>query len=171
MRRPFLALMVTAATPAGATGMIAPLALQAQVEAFAGQPALVDPRLLLPACRRPAMAFAAGGRSVVVDCPAPVWRVFIPVGSAVAAAPPAAAPPLQYGSDPSAPPAIRRGDRVTVEVDGAGFSVGMEAVAEADARDGRVSLRPLNGGRRLVGFIGDDGRVTIRGLNAMVNGR
>jgi flagella basal body P-ring formation protein FlgA len=68
-------------------------------------------------------------------------------------------------------PVIRRGDRVVVEVAGDGFTVGLEAVAEADSRGNRVTLRPVNGGRRLVGQVAPDGRVHIRGLNSMVNGR
>lgn len=139
--------------------MMAPADLQAQVAAFAGAPAVVDPRLLLPACAQPEMAYAAGGRSVVVTCAVPAWRVFVPLNAAVPAAVAAAAP------------LIRRGDRVVVEVEGAGFVVGMEAVAEGDAREGRVALRPVNGGRRLTGMVDAEGRVKIRGLNAMVNGR
>ena len=135
--------MLVSAAPA----MMAPLVLQAQVEAFAGVPAMVDARLLLPACARPEMAFAAGGRSVMVRCAEPAWQVFVPVKAA----------PLMAAAVEA--PLVRRGDRVMVEVEGAGFVVGMEAVAEADARDGRVALRPLNGGRRLVGMVDSEGRV------------
>jgi flagella basal body P-ring formation protein FlgA len=154
--------------PVGATAteLLQPAVLQAQVEAFAGGPALVDPRLLLPACPRPEMAFAPGGKSVMVRCAAPEWRVFIPVGSVVSGI----APPEPAGAPPTAP-VIRRGDRVTVEIAGFGFLVSMEATADTDSRDGRVTLRPASGGRRLVGQVSPDGRVTIRGLNPMVNGR
>lgn len=148
-------MMLMAAVPM----MMAPQVLQAQVEAFAGAPAMVDPQLLLPACEQPVMAFAAGGRSVMVQCAMPAWQVFVPVrvqGESVAV---------------REVPLIRRGDRVVVEVEGAGFVVGMEAVAEADARDGRVPLRPVNGGRRLIGMVDAQGGVKIRGLNSMVNGR
>lgn len=151
--------------PAAATELLSPALLQAQVEAFAGGPALVDPRLLLPACRRPDMAFAPGGKSVMVRCASPDWRVFVPVGSVVSAV---AAP---EAARTAAPPMIRRGDRVTVEVSGAGFTVGLDAIADSDSRDSRVALRPANGGRRLVGRVDTDGRVTIHGLNPMVNGR
>ena len=152
----------------GLMGLMAPAVLQSQVEAFSGQAALVDPRLLLPACARPDFAWAMGGRSVMVRCAAPEWRVFVPVmqGGAVAAVMPAFTP----RPDAEAP-AVRRGDRVTLEVDGDGFVIGMEAVAEADARDGRVTLRAASGGRRLTGVVGTDGRVRLRGLSNMVNGR
>lgn len=147
---------------AGAGALMEPAALQARVEAFAGRPALVDPRLLLPECAAPLLAWSAGGRSVDVRCAAPEWRVFVPVaGSGVAVAVAAA---------PDAAPVIRRGDRVVVEAGGEGFVVGLETVAESDSRNGRVALR-APGGRRLVGVVGDDGQVRIHGLKAMVNGR
>lgn len=161
-----MAVAMLMATGAQATELVSPETLKAQVEAFAGVPAIVDPRLLLPACPRAEMAFAAGGDSVLVRCAAPEWRVFIPVGRVVSGMPaPGRAVPVAEA------PAIRRGDRVTVEVAGEGFTVAMEAVAEGDSRDGRVNLRPAAGGRRFIGQVGDDGRVRIRGLNAVVNGR
>ena len=157
----------------GLLGLMAPAVLQSQVEAFSGQAALVDPRLLLPVCARPDFVWAIGGGSVMVRCAAPEWRVFVPVGpglglgSAVAAA---VLPAFTPRPDAEAP-AVRRGDRVTLEVGGDGFVIGMEAVAEADARDGRVTLRAASGGRRLTGVVGADGRVRLRGLSNMVNGR
>ena len=165
---------MTALIPMLAAGaaMIAPAVLQSQVEAFSGQAAVVDPRLLLPACARPGFGWAPGGRSVLVNCAVPAWRVFVPVGEA------APLPPMTQRPEAGAP-AVRRGDRVTVEVGGAGFVIGMEAVAEGDARDGRVALRGANGGRRLTGIIGADGHVRLReqrpveprdSIN-MVNGR
>lgn len=160
----------------GATDLMSPQALQAGVEAFAGKPALVDPRLLLPACARPAFAMASGGRSVMVRCVAPEWRVFVPVGEGGAVAAPAAerpvpALPVVIEPAPRATPSVRRGDQVTVEVGGDGFVIGMAATADADARDGRVAVRSNSGGRRFHAIIGDDGRIRLRGLNSMVNGR
>jgi len=150
-------------------GLLAPAALQLQVEAFAGKAALVDPRLLLPACGQPDFAWASGGRSVMVQCAAPEWRVFIPVGGGGAVVvTPTVVPAARRDGDA---PAIRRGDRVSLEIDGAGFVIAMDAVAEADARDGRVVLRPVAGGKRLHGVIDDDGHVRLRGLSTMVNGR
>lgn len=164
-----LTMFLQAALPAGPAPMITPARLQAAVEVFAGQPALVDPRLLLPACAHPEMAYAAGGRSVMVRCAAPEWRVFIPVGSDIAGSVAGTIDAATPGERPA--PLVRRGDRVMVEAEGQGFVVGMEAIAEADSRDGRVTLRPANGGRRLVAMVDDDGRVRIRGLNPMVNRR
>ena len=156
---------------AAAALMMAPADLQARVEAFAGRPAPVDPRLLLPACGDPAMAWGPGGRSVMINCAAPAWQVFVPLA--------AGAPPVAAGAVPLAAPVpaatersrIKRGDRVTVEAAGPGFVIGMAAVADADSRDGRVLLRPDGGSRRLTGIIGDDGRVRLGGSSSLVNGR
>lgn len=159
-------------------GLMPPDELQARVEAFAGKSALVDPRLLLPACARPDLAMAAGGRSVMVRCVSPEWRVFVPVGEGGAVGPtPAVVPAAAVapaGTEVGLPrqvPAVRRGDQVTLEIGGDGFVIGMAAIADADSRDGRVALRAVAGGRRLYGVVGDDGRIRLRGLNTMVNGR
>ncbi len=151
--------------PPGAA-MIAPARLQTAVEMFAGRSVVVDPRLLLPACRNPAMAWGPAGRSVAVSCAVPAWQVFVPLADGQ---------PAPLLSPPAAPaatrPAIRRGDQVTLEAAGPGFVIGMTAIADADSRDGRVALRSGTGGRRLTGIIGDDGHVRLTGLSAMVNGR
>ena len=139
--------------------MIQPADMAARVQAFAGRPAIVDQRLVLPEC--PALILGwASAQSVAVSCAAPEWRVFVPV---IAAA-------MPQMLSVSAPP-IRRGDRVVVEAGGEGFYVGMDTVAESDSRDGRVTLRAPGSGRRLVGSIEADGRVRINGLNPMVSGR
>ncbi|MBC7505118.1 MAG: flagella basal body P-ring formation protein FlgA [Sandarakinorhabdus sp.] len=157
---------------AGLLGLMAPSVLQTQVEAFSGQTAMVDPRLLLPACARPDFAWGAGGHSVVAHCAAPEWRVFVPVGQRGAVVPPVPVALPSFTPRPDAEaPAVRRGDRVTLEVGGDGFVIGMDAVAEADAKDGRVPVRAAAGGRRLTGAIGADGRVRLRALSSMVNGR
>lgn len=160
----FCLCLALVATPASAAPMIEPARLQAAAEMFAGQAVVVDPRLLLPACRDPAMAWGPGGRSVAINCAAPAWQVFVPLA---AGALPVAAPVPAVAERPR----IRRGDRVTVEAAGPGFVIGMAAVADADSRDGRVLLRPDGGSRRLTGIIGDDGRVRLSGLSSLVNGR
>ena len=156
----------------GAATLLSPADLQAQVEAFAGKPAFVDPRLLLPACARPEMAFVVAGRSVLVRCAAPEWRVFVPVGQAGRVDDLVSTHQAAFDAPASLPsPVVRRGDRVTLEVGGDGFVIGMETVADADARDGRVALRSVAGGRRLHGIVGDDGRVRLRNLSGVVNDR
>ncbi|MFZ4109342.1 MAG: hypothetical protein ACOYKQ_02595 [Polymorphobacter sp.] len=157
-----------ATPPEARATMIEPGRLQAAAEMFAGRPVVVDPRLLLPACRNPALAWGPAARSVAISCAAPAWQVFVPLADGQA-------PTMVPTSDPAirSRPAIRRGDRVTVETDGPGFVIGMAAVADADAdaRDGRVQLRPDGGGKRFTGLIGDDGRVRLTGLTKIVGGR
>jgi hypothetical protein len=164
--------------------MIEPGRLQAAAEMFAGRPVVVDPRLLLPACRNPALAWGPAARSVAISCAAPAWQVFVPLAdgqppTVVAVTAPAGVTSFaaSAGVTPFAAPAggirpaIRRGDRVTVETTGPGFVIGMAAVADADARDGRVLLRPDGGGKRFTGIIDDDGRVRLTGLTTLANGR
>lgn len=122
----FLPPLFLNAAPAAAQ-MIEPARLQAAAEMFAGRPVVVDPRLLLPACRTPALAWGPGGRSVAISCTAPAWQVFVPLADGPA---PAAAPAAVPTATPR--PAIRRGDRVTVEAAGPGFVIAMDAVAEND---------------------------------------
>jgi len=154
------------APPEAHTAITAPARLQAAAEIFAGRPVVVDPRLLLPACRDPALAWGPAARSVAISCAAPVWQVFVPLADGQQ-------PTMVPVADPAtrSRQAIRRGDRVTVEAAGPGFVIGLAAVADADARDGRVLLRPDGGGKRLTGIIGDDGRVRLTGLTTIMNGR
>ncbi len=150
-------------------GLHALPALKAQVEAFAGRPALLDARLLLPACAAPVLAWGAGQQSVEVRCAGPEWRVFVPLAAASAVN---AGPARVKIAEAAA--AIRRGDRVVVEAGGAGFSVSLDAVALADARGDRVPVRRQGEGprgRTLSGIIGADGVVRINGLNGVVKGR
>ena len=107
----------------------------------------------------------------MVHCAAPEWRVFIPVGEGGAVVPMQVDAAMPAPRREIATPGIRRGDRISLEVGGAGFVIAMDAVAEADSRDGRVALRPVAGGRRLYGVIDDDGHVRLRGLSTVVNGR
>lgn len=162
-----LTLLAVLATPA----LLPPAKLQTMVEAFAGGPASVDPRLILPACPAPALGWAGAG-SVEVRCAAPAWRIFVPAGrGAGAMAPVTPLPgPAAIGAPPREPPPIRRGDRVMVEAAGSGFTVAMETTATADARDGRVALRTATG-RALTGVIAADGRVTLTGLKSANPGR
>ena len=126
-KRPLLGLLyVTAATPLAAVGLYPLSTLQAQVERFAGRPALIDSRLLLPDCAAPDLVWAVPGRSVRVHCTAPEWQVFVSVGNAAAPAPELvnAAVPATEAPVP-ARPQIRRGDRVMVEADGERLVLGL----------------------------------------------
>ena len=145
---------------------MAPERLAALVEQFAGVPAMVDPRLILPDCADPATGWAVPGRSVAVVCGTPAWRIFIPVAGIVPTPRPTAS-----AATPVAQPAVRRGDRVMVEAGGAGFRVGVAAIADSDARDGRVTLRNLATGVRIAASVAADGRVAVAALTPMVNRR
>lgn len=153
--------------------LMPPPRLQAMVEGFAGVPALVDDRLLLPDCPAPVLAWAGSG-SVEVRCVAPAWRIFVRVGVSATPPPPAIDPPLATAvASPAGrapPPPIRRGDRIMLEVAGDGFVVAVETTAAADSRDGRVALRTATG-RSLSGSIGSDGRVRTTGLSPGNGGR
>ncbi|WP_188761393.1 hypothetical protein [Sandarakinorhabdus glacialis] len=143
----------------GAAALMSLGELEAKVEEFAGRPAMVDPRLVLPGCAGPELAWSGGGTSVRVRCPSPPWAVYVAV------------PVVAEAAVDGSLPAIRRGERVVVEAEGEGFVVAIEAVAEADSRGARVPLKAVPGGRRMLGVVGADGRVRIHGLNAMVNSR
>jgi flagella basal body P-ring formation protein FlgA len=161
--------------------MMTPLALLALAEGFAGQALVVDERLRLPACERPALGWAAGAPArVEVRCDAPAWRVFLPVKTGQGGPPPYV-PGLVRMVDGEAGTAaltkVRRGERVAVQVRGAGFVVWLDAVADGAAREGRLWVRvpetagAASRGRRLLVRMGADGVLEIDGLNARVNGR
>lgn len=138
-----------------------PAALAAAASRFAGKPVAIDARLEVADCAQP--LFELAGERVEVRCAAPAWRVFLPFradGQAVRAGTVRALtrPEVRAG------PMIRRGERVAVLVEGKGFTVSMDAVADADARDGRLWVRAANGeGRRLLARIREDGSVVIEG--------
>lgn len=134
--------------------------LAALVATFAASPGRIDPRLLLPDCAAPVLSWAVPARTVAVDCPAPAWRLNVPVD-----APPVAGSQVSTPAPRAAAPLVRRGDRVLVEAAGAGFAVGVAAIAEADSRDGRVALRNIATGTRLTAQLEADGRVVLPGLS------
>ncbi len=142
-----------------AAALMDPASVAAAAGRFAGRPVAVDARLQLADCAEP--LFALAGERVEVRCERPAWRVFLPFRSA-------AEPVVQAGVVKAgvvkAGPAIRRGERVVVLVEGRGFTVSMDAVADGDARDGRVWVRSANGeGRRMLARIREDGHVVIEG--------
>ncbi|WP_353216079.1 hypothetical protein [Sandarakinorhabdus sp.] len=127
-------------------------ALRAAVARFAGGPARLDDRMVVPRCPSPALSWARAD-VVRADCADPAWSLYVPVavpaeagGRSVAAARPK--------------PMIRRGERVQVEAAGPGFAIAMEAEAERDADGTRVALKSLTG-RRFSGRIEEGGRVVL----------
>lgn len=149
-----------APVPALADGFVDLASLETRVIAFtgagvgdAGGPAApIDRRLRLAACATPpALDWRAPRRdAVVVTCPMPGWRIFVPLKGqgaglieTVAAAPVAAAPAPK-------PVVIRRGDPVSIVAAQAGFSVSQQGVAASDAAPGtRLAVR-IDGSRATV---------------------
>jgi flagellar basal body P-ring formation protein FlgA len=125
-------------------------ALAADVGRFAGAPARLDPRLVVPRCPSVAMSWARAD-VVRVDCAGPAWTLYVPV--AVADGP-------QPAATARARPAIRRGEKVMVEAAGSGFLVAMEAEAERDADGNRIALKTL-AGRRFTARIESSGKVVL----------
>lgn len=109
---PLLVLALCGAAPVHAAGFADPAFIDAEVRGFAGAGAQpVDRRLRLAACANPLALDWYGGRrdTVVVRCPdVGGWRLFVAVATAPVAA---------------APPAVLRGEAVTIAVNGPGFSV------------------------------------------------
>ncbi len=176
-----LALPILFAWPGAgqAADTISPYALQAAAERFAGRALEMDDRLQLPACAEPLFAWAGkgvdGGQGAAIEarCAVPAWRVFLPLAGA--------GQPVRAGAlsarlaGRADAPKIKRGERIMVAMAGDGWSVSLDAVADADSRDGLVWLRATGdgtrGGRRMLGRVGADGQVTIDGLNLGLNGR
>lgn len=133
-------------------------ALRVQITRFTGGVALLDARLTLAACAAPQIAWAdAGTSAVTVTCAAPVWRVFVAVQGATPAARPAAAT--------RAPILVRRGDAVSVNAGGQGFSVAVAGIAENDAAaGGRVRVRNRSSGGIVLALVSADGQLTAAAM-------
>ena len=118
-------------------------AIDRQVSAFAGasigavggavQP--LDRRLHLRPCYAPlALAWRGEARdTIVAQCPdAGGWRLFVPIRAAALG--------------PSGPPAVNRGDAVTMAIAGDGFSVSQPAEAmDAGSVGGWIRVRAAGG--------------------------
>ncbi|MBX9795368.1 flagella basal body P-ring formation protein FlgA [Sphingomonas sp.] len=131
-----------------------------------GARAPVDARLRLAPCPMATVAWrAANHDSVVISCPAPEWRIYVPVlmPATAQSAPAAAAAPVPA---PAARPAyvIRRGDPVTVSVNANGFSITRDGVAMGDAPVGGRFLVDVDGNRKGIQAVAlDAGRATLPG--------
>ncbi len=128
-----LALIIAAATFADLDGIDRQVAAFTAAEGGAAVP--LDRRLRLKPCTAPlALAWRAERRdTVIVQCPdRGGWRLFVPVSGGQLA--------------PSGPPAISRGDPVTIAVSGGGFSVSQPGEAlEAGATGAWIRVRPIVG--------------------------
>lgn len=146
-------------TPAAAQNFQSTLTLDTFVAQFTGHSigqmggarTAVDSRLKLAACAAPQFEWHNEFKeAVVVRCMAPEWKIFVPVLApprpkpVVAAPAPAAAVPAPVVQAPPSKPeiVIRRGDTITLEAGGEGFSITREGVAMADApAGGRVQIK------------------------------
>lgn len=134
--------LLAPATPAAAQLALADLAaVDAAVAAFTGAAlgtpggamAAVDRRLRLARCAQPlALSWYGVARDrVQVDCPVPGgWRLFLPVHTGSA--------------ERGQPPAIARGDAISVAVSGPGFAVAQPAEAlDSGAVGGWIRVKTL----------------------------
>lgn len=140
--RPIALAAALIASPALAQSMTDPAAIEAAVATFTGAPtgapggaALpVDRRLRLAGCATPLATSWYGTRqdTVLVQCPSAGWRLFVP---------------LRVDQAAGEPPAIARGDAVTVIVSGDGFAVSQSGEA-LDAGAVGAWIRVRTGGPR-----------------------
>ncbi|PCD02481.1 hypothetical protein COC42_13765 [Sphingomonas spermidinifaciens] len=126
----------------------------------------VDARLKLAQCPMPQFEWRGTNKdAVVVSCMAPVWKIYVPVKMAPAAARPVLA---AAAAVPVAPPkpeiVVKRGDPVTVEAGAAGFSITRDGVAMGDAaKGGRLMVKVDPAKPPIQAVAVDMGRVTLPG--------
>ncbi|HPU14796.1 MAG TPA: flagella basal body P-ring formation protein FlgA [Polymorphobacter sp.] len=136
-------------------------ALRADIATYSGGVPLLDPRLALAACAAPQLAWVDASHSAVsATCAAPAWRVFVAVQGALPASRSAAAvtarPQLL----------VRRGDAVTVNAGGQGFSVAVAGIAESDGAAGaRIRVRNRSSGGSVLALVGADGSLRVQAQN------
>lgn len=155
------AAVALAAMPVAAAGQPGPAADLAEIDrlvaAFTGAAigapggarAPVDRRMRLPRCGTPLQLTPYGIRqdSVAVQCPGG-WRIFVPLGRT---------PETSVGAD-----LIGRGDRVSIVLEGRGFSVTQSGEAmEAGAEGDWIRIKPAGAHDPLRAKVVRPGRVTI----------
>jgi len=125
----------------------------------------VDTRLKLAACPMVSLAWRTDTHdSVVVTCPDPQWRIFVPVLT-----PTATPAPAVVVGQAAPPPAkavivIKRGDPVTVVAGTSGFSVTRDGIATTDAAAGaRVLVRVDEGKPPIQAIAVEPGKAMIPG--------
>lgn len=155
IRKILLFVAVTAAAPAMAQSFQSTTLIDKAVAGFTGHPigedggarTEVDTRLKLAACPMVTLNWRTPAHdSVVVACPDPEWRIFVPIRIAAPPIVPATplTPPEATGTTPAAKPmiVIKRGDPVSVVAGDAGFSISRDGIAMSDAAAGaRVLIR------------------------------
>lgn len=141
--------LTLAAMPAGAQSFQSTTLIDKAVAGFTGVPigqtggarAAVDTRLKLAVCPMVSLAWRTDAHdSVVVTCPEPQWRIFVPVLMPATAPKPAAPAPTATAPAAKAEIVIKRGDPVTVTAGTEGFSVTRDGIAMSDAAVGQRVL-------------------------------
>ncbi|MEO5492676.1 MAG: flagella basal body P-ring formation protein FlgA [Sphingomonas sp.] len=147
---------IVAAAPAAAQSFQSTTMIDKAVAGFTGRAigddggarTPVDTRLKLAACSMVTMNWRTPAHdSVVVACPDPEWRIYVPIRIAapafVAASPLAPPPPV------AAKPAIviKRGDPVSVSAGNAGFEITRDGIAVNDAAAGQRLLIKVQDGK------------------------
>ena len=172
MIRPLLSIaLIVAATPAAAQNFQSTMMIDKAVAGFAGHPigetggarTAVDTRLKLATCAMVSLNWRTDSHdSVVVTCPDPQWRLFVPM-LMPASAPPAATPAAPVAAA-KAVIVIKRGDPVTVVAGDGGFSVTRDGIATTDAAAGaRVLIRVQEGKPPIQAIAVEPGKAMIQG--------
>lgn len=147
------------------------------IGAEGGARSMVDARLRLASCATLMLSWRQDNHdAVVVSCPEPAWRIFVPVLT-----PPPAAAPEQAGAAAAVAPqrkpeiVIRRGDPVSVAVESNGFAISRDGIAMNDAAAGARLLVDVDGPKKPIQAIAvEPGRATLPGYGTVigpVNGR
>jgi flagella basal body P-ring formation protein FlgA len=134
--------------------------LRADIAIYSGGVPLLDPRLALAACAAPQLAWVDASHSAVsATCAVPAWRVFVAVQGATM--PPAPRSAATVNARPLL--LVRRGDAVTVNAGGQGFSVAVAGVAENDGAAGaRIRVRNRSSGGSVLALVGADGSLRVQ---------
>lgn len=145
-----------AAMPAAAQSFQSTILIDKAVAGFTGKAigedggarTAVDARLKLTACPMVTMNWRTPAHdSVVVACPDPEWRIYVPIRIAAPAvvAPSPLAPPPPVAAKPVI--VIKRGDPVSVVAGNVGFAVTRDGVAVNDAAAGQRLLIKVQDGK------------------------
>jgi flagellar basal body P-ring formation protein FlgA len=169
----YLLPLLALAAPAFAAGFQDTASLDRAVAAFTGRPAgaeggarsAVDGRLRLATCPTVSLSWRTDAHdAVVVTCPGPSWRLFVPVIRAVPVA--TAAPAAAVAAPVKAEPVIRRGDPVTIEAGEDGFAITRDGVALGDAAPGARFMVKVDDAKGPVQAVAlENGRATLPGWN------
>jgi flagellar basal body P-ring formation protein FlgA len=170
--------LAMAASPASAQNFQSTTLIDKAVAGFTGHAigetggarTVVDTRLKLAACPMVSLAWRTDLHdSVVVTCPDPQWRIFVPMLMPATPPKPAELPKSGTPTVATAPAAkaeivIKRGDPVTVTAGSGGFTVTRDGIATTDAAAGaRVLVRVEDGKPPVQAVAVEPGKAVIPG--------